>query len=274
MKVKRYLLLSFILLITTIYFVVENSKTEKTITYFPIHDEQAFTTAVSKLNPLQDSFNIEWVSTSESEEKQYLRQDVSLLFTNGALTGVLNKWKRNTAQIEQKKDVIIKPAAVVETVSFHHGEIHHHDSITSIQHMSQDELFILDNRSFKESETTTEKKQVDNLMHYTNKRLQKHWNNLIAYFNVNINDYSEIPFNKLIQFEQDLTKDFTKEISEQIIGQLWEGLYKNYILQAVEANSNDLMPLILFANDHTHLLVIYKIKNEKHQLIQRVNVVD
>src|SRR5699024_712001 len=259
MKVKRYLFLCIMLIIVTVFFVMTNIIAEMTITYFPIDYDRTFTSAESSLTPTNEQYTIDWASHSTSEDSLYLRQDVSLLFRNGALVGVLNKWLQNTTTIEQKQPVTIRPNAVVQTISFHHGERHDNETITSIQAMSTDELYMLKNNSFKTPKTYGQTQAVTELDQQIKHQLHMYWEELMNHFNINEEEYSSIPLTEIVNFDQYLSDTVSEKASDRIIGQLWEGLYKNYILAAVEANSNDFMPIILLANDQTHLFILYKI---------------
>lgn len=256
----------------TVYLIFTSMTTTQTMTYFPISEESTFTNAKTELTPLQASNTVEWLVHSRSEENQYLRQDVSLLFINGSLAGILNKWKQNVATISQKKDVIIEPNALIDTVSFHHGEIHKDQTITSIQRMSQDQLFIFRNHIFKQAQTKVQRQKEQALREKVNKNLQFHWDKLIDHFNLVKSDYELFPFHEIVRFEKQITKEYSEKNSAKIIGQLWEGLYKNYLLPAVDVKSKDFMPLILLAKDRTQLLVLYEMNGEKHQLIQQINL--
>lgn len=275
--VKKYLLLCISFLIIAIYFVMTNLETEQAITYFPINNKYTFDQAESNLILIAESPRsslIEWEVRSSSDKKHYLRQDVSLLFTNGTLTAVLNKWAQHTKTIEQKKELTIQPNTLVETISFHHAELHEDETITSIQTMSQDQLYHFDDEPFKKANTAAQKQKEQELKSDINLLLQTDWNELIDYFNIDQKDYISIPFLDIIHIKEKYLDQFSPDTRERIIGQLWEGLYKNYILQAIEKESHEFMPLILLANDRTHILVLYKINNEKHKLIQQINVKD
>lgn len=55
------------------------------------------------------------------------------------------------------------------------------------------------------------------------------------------------------------------------MGQLWEGLYKNYLLPIVTRNkpTDTYVPIILLNKNHNHLLVLYEANHEKKKLIQK-----
>src|SRR5699024_9693058 len=73
-----------------------------------------------------------------------LRQDVALIYENGIFKGMLSEWKNNTATIELEKSIPISTSSLLESITFHHGEIHQDDeTITSIQKMSNDSLYVV-----------------------------------------------------------------------------------------------------------------------------------
>lgn len=269
---KKYFLLSFMLLVITFYFIITNQKAEKTLTYFPIDYEQKFTLAMSSLTPINQTDTIKWISESSSEKKLYLRQDISLLFNNGNLYGVLNKWAQHVDKIKQSEHLNVSPNTMLQAISLHHGEHHENGKITSIQEMSTDTLYILKNKSIRIPSSTSEQQIVTSLHEKVNEELTKHWNKLINHFQINSQNYVHIPLDKLENLHDYLPHTVSTETKDRIIGQLWEGLYKNYVLQAIETKSNDLMPLVLLANDYSHLFVLYTMNGEKMQLIQQLNI--
>lgn len=267
---KRYFLLVVILLSITIYFITINLKAEMTLTYFPIDDEQQFTIARSSLTPIDDTHTIEWVSESNSEAKLYLRQDISLLFNNGILFGVFNKWAQHIDNLKQSKQLQVTPNTMLETISFHHGEHHQDGQITSIQQMSSDTLYIFKRGAIRAPHSASDQKKITSLERKINKSLTTHWNELMDYYHIERNKYVQIPLSEIENLRNYFPPTFSDETTNRITGQLWEGLYKNYVLQAIEMKSKDLMPLILLANDHSHLQVLYTMNGEKMKLIQQM----
>ena len=58
-----------------------------------------------------------------------------------------------------------------------------------------------------------------------------------------------------------------------LIGRLWEGIYKNYVIPASESSENQLesyIPLILIDKQNTHLYVLFELNGGREQLIQRI----
>lgn len=260
------MLLIVILIVTTIYMVIMNGKIEKTITYFPINEENQFKEAATSLNLSQATNTVHWHVKSVSDQAAYLRQDVALLYVNGSLKGVLNKWEQQVKKINQAKSIIFnEDPHYLQAISFHHGEFHDQNEITSIQQLSKDEIYL-----YKGQEKVNKSK----IKQETNILLQGFWDKLINKYHINEQEYITYPLIEISELSRDLKATFSSNISESVTGRLWEGLYKNYILEAVQAKANDMMPLILLAKDYSHLIVLYSINGENNKLIQRLQVVD
>jgi hypothetical protein len=77
-----------------------------------------------------------------------------------------------------------------------------------------------------------------------------------------LSNYQAYPLSEFNELSKDSLPGFTKTESATIVGNLWEGLYKNYILGirkaegAIENPKGSTLPLILIATDQTHLLVL------------------
>ncbi|MDC3413391.1 hypothetical protein NC797_10700 [Aquibacillus sp. 3ASR75-11] len=257
---------------------------QSVIKYFPLDEEKKFTKMSSSLQLLsqtdQDEYDVSWTVTSEMEESIYLRQDVSLLFVDGQLQGILSKWKENGQNLTQKLSIHGEDSSHFQIVSFHHGEIHYpDDEIKSIQGMTQDELYVIDSpysalESFEQPTDANQKDWKKTLDRATNQQLSFQWEQLLNYFNIPDKKYTIVPLTKLTQFETKPIPGLNQEQTEQVIGQLWEGLYKNYVLE-ISSNMNEnqpiksYIPLILFDKEAKHLLVLYQDQNgNKKQLIQ------
>src|SRR5699024_3362650 len=176
------LLIPFFVLSVGIIYVLNNNALQ-TITYFPIDQENQFVEAKSELessDQTDDSFyNITWTSNSKSNHDLYLRQDASLLFDNGRLRGVRSKWEQDTASIQLKESLSGKDDSFFQVITYHHGEVHYpDDTIKSIQHMSQDKLYVSANKKLDKT---------------TKKQLLYHWNQLFKHFNIDETSYTSVP---------------------------------------------------------------------------------
>lgn len=253
-----------------ILFFVSFTKTERTITYFPIDGTKEFSKASTILSFDDETKVLYWKTNSETEDNFYLRQDVSLLFINGRLKGILNAWRQRETTIEQEESLTVDAPSFVQSLTFHHGEWHENDTITSIQQMTKDEGYILDNYLIKKP---TKKKEIAHQINETiDEQLHLYWQQLIDFYNLDEQQYKLISFMQLDQFESYLGPDISAVTAARITGQLWEGLYKNYILEAISENSNDYMPVILLANDLSHLYVLFQLQGENKQLRQQIQL--
>ena len=262
------------------YFV--NSNTLQVISFFPLDEQSKFTSTDSSLtldsDKTNDAYEFTWTSTSISDKNMYLRQDVSLLFDNGILKGAFSKWKQNTDQIEIKQTLSSKNSSLFQVISFHHGEIHSpDDQITSIHHMSEANLYVINtaNTEFKafssaeNQEETTWKNLLDRT---TKQQLLFHWNQLFNYFDIDSNSYIAIPLTNLYKYNNKPLASMSQSQSNQIIGQLWEGLYKNYVIPAANSKKNQrnsYIPIVLFDKKQQHLRVLFELNGKKQQLIQK-----
>lgn len=271
---------AFILVAPAILFYLFNNQTLPVITYFPMDKETDFVHHSTRLQLIEetdkDSYEISWESNSKSERNVYLRQDASLLFDNGRLRGVQSRWTENTALIRMKQKLFGDDSSHFQAIAYHHGEVHYpDDQIKSIHKMSYDQLYVIDSpntplESFKIPENEMEDEWVRLLEHTTHQQLVYYWKNLIHHFKINSKNYTPVPLTQLYKYNNQSLPSFTQEETNQIIGQLWEGLYKNYILNA--KNSKHLqssVPLILFDKNNKHLLVVYALNGKKEKLIQQ-----
>lgn len=251
------------------------------ITYFPPDDAVTFSEAASHLSLSSptgnDSYEINWTSSSLSDKPMYLRQDVSLLFDNGRLLGLRSEWEQDTDRIKIREKVSREDSSFYEVVSFHHGEIHYpNDQIKSIQQMSQDQLYVIDSPastldSFTTPEGEFEKEWQHRLERTMKQQLLYEWQQLFAHYQIDTDAYLAVPLTSLPKYRDEPLPSMTQEQTAKIIGQLWEGLYKNYIIPAANTKGESLdsyVPIILFHKEKNHLLVLFELNGEKQRLIQ------
>ncbi|MEN1970530.1 hypothetical protein WMZ97_20970 [Lentibacillus sp. N15] len=279
-KLLMILFLLFIMLTSYIYFGQERSI--QTITYFPIDAESSFTNATTDIamTAVHDhkSYDIDWTSQSKSDKQVYLRQDASLLFANGRLKGVASKWKENAAKIKLSKQFTSKDSSYYQAISFHQGEIHTKEPIKSVQQMSHHELYVVHSptkpiQSFSEPTNKFETDWQEVLATKTKQQLIYHWNQLMQHFQVNSSSYYSIPLTSLYRYTQTSLPEMSQAKTDQIMGQLWEGLYKNYIVPAASGTNqldSSYIPLVLIAKDQSHLLVLYQLDGKMQKLIQQL----
>lgn len=262
-----------------VYFVKMNDA--PAITYFPIDEETSFTYANSNLELStpkgSDSYEIDWTSNSRSDKEMYLRQDASLLFDKGRLRGVRSKWVQDTESIYLEDSLLSEDSSYFQVISFHHGEIHYpNDEIKSIHQMSNDHLYVIDSpatslEAFKSPENNDQKEWKNLLDRTTKQQLLHHWHQLFTHFDISHESYLAVPLTNLYRYNNESLPSMTQEQTNKIIGQLWEGVYKNYIIPAASTENNKLesyVPIVLFDKENDHLLVLFELNGKKERLIQ------
>lgn len=280
---KKYLaiFITCILSITIVFLYQAKISSIPSISYFPIDEEASFTKAETNLQlnkqKGQRKYTIAWNASSKSENNMYLRQDVSLLFSNGKLLGALSKWREDTDTIQLNEKIQTQGTSHYQTISYHHGELHHpNGSIKSLQQMTYDELYVVENNSpvihsFGKPKTDKDlywKKALNEKMSQT---LLYKWNKLLNHYQIDKEDYLVVPLTALNRFNKEPLPSFTQADTNQIIGHLWEGLYKNYLIPIINEKErvSSYVPLILFGKDKQHLLVLFEINGKKERLIQK-----
>lgn len=281
-KAMIYICLCFIGALI-LYIQWEQPKDQTTVKFFPLDQEKRFEDTSTSLTLLsesdQDEYDIQWKTESLVDEPIYLRQDVSLLYSDGQLKGILSKWKESGQNLFQDTNVHGEDSSHYQAITFHHGELHYpDDNIKSIQDMSKAELYVIDSpltplESFETPENTTQKDWKKTLDHATNQQLHYEWNKYINHFQINKSQYEAIPLTSLPDYETKPFPSLSADQTLQVIGQLWEGLYKNYVLEFTsnkDEPSRSYVPLVLAEKKGTHLLVLFEnSKGEKEKLIQR-----
>jgi len=262
---RKYLYLTFIIIssvMVTIYVLTKSSL--PAITYFPIDEQMKFDFVQTnlKVTPKNQKQQLIWTSYSKSEQPLYLRQDVSLLYEDGLFKGVQSKWIEDQATILLEKDMPAQDQRLYQSISYHYGEIHQpNKKINSIGEMSSSELF---------SKHANHQSKAEKV----NQKLTSHWNTLMEQFELNPNSYVAIPLTKLYMYNDKSLPTLSQGKTDEVIGQLWEGLYKNYMIpisQSLDTDETHHIPLILFHKDGSHLMVIYTINGEKKKLIQQIS---
>lgn len=252
-------------------------KTVTTMKFFPIDEVVTIEQANTNLT-MENDDDIIWNIRSKSSEQAFLRQDVSLLYENGKFKGVHNQWKQNVAELDAEHSFQFSNNSRLEAISFHHAEVHRsNDEITSAQKMTSDRLYVMkENKSynsFKKPQNDKESMWSDKLDHITEQQLKFYWNRLLDHFQIKRKDYDLIPLTELYHYDEHNFPNHDRNETDEILGKLWEGLYKNYILLLRENEyrvHEHYVPLILLAKDGSHLLVIFELNGEKQQLIQKI----
>lgn len=281
---KKWRLFFFIFILISVLTMIYSLQyiSSPAITFFPLNEERSFNVSDSALSLIaenaKDRYEIKWSSTSQSDQPFYLRQDVSLLFENGLLKGVRSKWMENTDKIQIEEKLVQEDSGFFQVISFHHGEIHQDKSeITSIHSLSADHLYVIDSptsplESFREPETSYEDEWKKLLDRTSKQQLLFHWHQLFSYFRIDHENYLAVPLTELNKYAQTPLPSMTQRETEKIMGQLWEGLYKNYIIPIVSDDReqiNSYIPIVLFDRNKEHLQVLFELNGEKQQLLQR-----
>jgi hypothetical protein len=280
----KWKLFFFIYILIAIFTVVFAFKyiSSPAITFFPLNEERTFTEAESKLTLIaenaKDRYELKWKTYSKSDQPFYLRQDASLLFENGLLRGVRSKWVENTDEIHIEEKLLQEDSSFFQVISFHHGEIHDAENeITSIQKLTSDYLYVIDSPatpllSFKDPANSYETEWKELLDRTTKQQLLFHWHQLFTYYGINPENYLAVPLTQLDKYQDEPLPAMTQAETDKIMGQLWEGLYKNYIIPIVSEDAdrvNSYVPIVLFGKNKEHLQVLFELNGEKQQLLQR-----
>ncbi|MFS0775971.1 hypothetical protein ABC255_08190 [Neobacillus sp. 3P2-tot-E-2] len=255
---KIYLVFGILILLILAFGIYQytNPKAQESITYFPIDPNVTFKTAQTTLTLMNQANTILWKEHSTLDRKAYLRQDAALLYANGRLLETLWNWEQNTAVIQQERRIKLDISKLLQAITFHHAELHEkEDQIFSSQEMSSDQIYFITDTA----DEVNIKKQLDQ---QTERMLQLSWNKGLRHFAINLKNYHALPLSQFNELAKDVLPGFTKSETGAIVGNLWEGLYKNYILGIKKADGTSenskgsTLPLILIAKDKTHLLVL------------------
>jgi hypothetical protein len=283
---KKYLGFFTMFVLSLMIFTMFNpaKQVKESFTYFPTNHDVLFQTAETTLTFMNDNnkgYELLWRTGSILDRKAYLRQDISLLFENGRLVSLMGKdWKQNEDKISLESSVIQNESANYQAISFHHAEIHDHEQITSSQKHSHDGLYVLNSKfhplhSFRlpvhQQDEEWKKlidEYIDNKLNLSLKAAQKQ-------YSLDLNQYTIFPVTTIYHYEDHPLPGFTESETKEIVGRLWEGLYKNYFLgvKKKDGTSTDpihsTIPIILVAKDQTHLMVISKLSDGEIMLLKQ-----
>ncbi|MBM7620226.1 hypothetical protein JOC95_002079 [Bacillus tianshenii] len=261
----------------------------ESIIFFPIDPNIMIKEADTSLELLNekddDEYVINWEVSSNTGDPVYLRQDISLLFADGRLKAVLSDWKDNSSELTQYATYSGEDSSHYVALSFHHGEIHHKDeSITSTHKMSKDQLYVIDSsfsslQSFKNAKTKEQIEWKDVLDKVTEQQLEYAWEKAIDFFEIPVQNYDLYSLEEIIDLQEKGMPGMDITRSKEIVGRLWEGLYKEYFLGIKTAAGTTIppidssLPLILISKDYSHLLVLFETREgESVKLIQNLRI--
>ncbi|WP_226673135.1 hypothetical protein [Rossellomorea aquimaris] len=261
-------------------------QTEESIIFFPINENVSYESAATilMLEPKKknDHYEVDWKVSSKLDTPAYLRQDVGFLYMNGRLKGLMNEWEQDTDQIVEQSTIKGKESSLLQSISFHYSEIHESDTdFTSAQKMSEDTLYVIDSNfsplnAFRQPGTEAEKEWKGILDKVTKQQLDYLWEKGISSMGIQIKDYTSFPLTSLPMYESRPLEGFTKQEWDRLIGNLWEGLYKNYYLGikkedgSVVDSIDSAIPLILVKKDKKEVLVLLIDQNGDASLLRQL----
>ena len=143
--------------------------------------------------------------------------------------------------------------------------------------MSTAHLYVIDTdstalKTFKSPKNKEETAWKNLLERTTKQQLLFHWNQLFNHFDIDADSYLAVPIPSLNKYNDNPLPSMSQAQTNQIIGQLWEGLYKNYIIPAANSKKkqeNSFIPIVLFDKQQDHLFVLFELNGKKQKLIQR-----
>ena len=260
-------------------------QTKESIIFFPINENVSYESATSILmlepEKKNDHYEVNWKISSKLDTPAYLRQDVGFLYMNGRLKGLMNEWEQDTDQIVEESTIKGKESSLLQALSFHYSEIHESDTeFTSSQKMSEDTLYVIDSNfsplnAFRQPATDAEKEWKNILDKVTGQQLDYLWEKAIASLNIPVEEYTSIPLTRLSMLEGQPLEGFTQKEWDRLIGNLWEGLYKNYYLGikkedgSVVESIDSAIPLLLVKKDKKEVLVLLIDKNGDPSILKQ-----
>lgn len=276
-----YPLVFCVLLLLGIWYM-KSQETVPSMTYFPENETNRFNTAYTNLNlvSLKDSsYQISWKTKSITDEQAYLRQDFTFLFANGELRGAHSSWKQHAKTMQFGQGMPpAREEALWQSISLHHAEMHDApESITGIQHSTSDKLYVridaTEKHAFHEAKDEIEREIQQDLDKLTKQRLMKKWSVLAQHYHLRLNDYIVLGLTDLQKYEKTSLPGMTQKQTNEVIGKLWEGIYKNYLLPAVKYKKNGLtsyMPCILLDRKNNKIIVLFDLNGKPYKLIQQI----
>src|SRR5699024_135037 len=104
---------------------------------------------------------------------------------------------------------------------------------------------------------TDPEKQIRQHLHkMMHTQLKTYWNQLFKHFRIQTENYHLVPLTELYKYTETNLPSLSREETEQVIGRLWEGLYKTTSSpQRVQekANGRTIHPLFyLIRKEHTY----------------------
>jgi len=255
--------------------------------FFPEDEQIYFREANTALELLikkdNDEYALEWSFSSETNEPAFLRSDMSLLFENGTFMGARKQSLKDQIFIEEVGTINGEDSGRYDVITFHHAEVHYsNDTLRSKHTWSQDQLYVEDSplsplHSFKNPSTEDEERSKKILNSIMSQQLSYQLDGLLEEFNINIADYHYFTILDFPDFINFPLPGLTQKETFSIIGQLWEGFYRYYILgintftEETYSPKGNSLPHVLLHKDGTHLLLLYETRDgTRQQLFQLI----
>jgi hypothetical protein len=253
-------------------FTIAAPPVRESIIFFPLNETAQYQSADTLLTlhnkKVNNLYEVKWKISSVLDQDAYLRQDIGFLYVNGRLKSKMSEWEQNTDRIVEEDTFRGKESSLLQAISFHYSEIHDNDdTYTSAQRMSDDQLYVIDSSfsplsSFRKADSDAEIEWKAVLDRVTNQQLEYNWEKAMKEFTINGKEYLQIPLIELPQYSVTPPEGFQSEQWNKLVGNLWEGLYKNYFL-GIKTNSGKVvdpadssMPLILVDRKKGSVLVL------------------
>jgi hypothetical protein len=257
----------------------------ESIIFFPLNEKAQYQSANTLLTlndkKVNDLYEVNWKISSVLDQDAYLRQDIGFLFFNGRLKGKMSEWEQNTDRIVEEDTAQGRESSLLQAISFHYSEIHENEeTYTSAQSMSEDQLYVIDSNfsplsSFRKPDTSSEEEWKSILDRVTSQQLQYNWEKAMEKYGINGKEYLQIPLMKLPKYNTSPPEGLQSAQWNELVGNLWEGLYKNYFL-GIKTDSGKIvdpidssMPLILIGPKNGNVLVLLTTKEGEPALLKQ-----
>ena len=195
----------------------------------------------------------------------------------------MGDWQQNTDKLSQESNISGNSTMKYEAVTFHHAELHGSgDRISSAQDMSSDFLYAINSpfspiRSFRIPINKEDSEWKTLLDQTISKQLEQRMSTAMKEFQLSKENFSTIWLTELPQFKDKPLPGLGMEETNEVIGKLWEGLYKNYFhgIKTQDGTAinplDSTIPFIMVAKDKSILYVITEAANgEAVILIQQI----
>ena len=270
MAMHRWLLFFITLLIFTasiLWYRFNHHPARESITYFPIHPELTIREAKTEILTGKGQ-KILLRSYSHMDTPVFLRQDITMLFANGKLVAKMGKWQQNVKSLAQSQKVTVKDNTKLHALSFHHAEIHENSAIRSTQQITDEIRYLIGTDSaefitFKNPVIAEERLWKEMLDKKEERVISSAIDTIAATYSLDLNHFDLIPLFDLAKFMHEPLPSFSMRETKIIIGQLIEGLYKNFFLGIKKEDGstvspiNSTVPIIFLAKNREFLYVSF-----------------